>query len=113
QYAGLTRAGSGKFLAHAKSKLGISDDQVARIKTVLSTDKDPLMKLLTNLHDAQVHLRETIQKPGAAETEIRTAAANVASVEADLAVERTKLYGSLSPILSAGQLEKISDFEQQ
>jgi Spy/CpxP family protein refolding chaperone len=113
QDAGFGHAGSGRFLARAKSKLGLSDDQVAKIKTVLSADKDPLIKLLTNLHDARVHLRETIQKPGATETDIRTAAANVATVEADLALERAKLYGSISPILTAGQLEKISDFESR
>jgi len=112
QDAGVAHLNSGKFLARAKSKLGLSDDQVVKIKGILAADKDPLVKELTAIHDARVQLRGTIQKPGATETEIRAAFASVAAAEADFAVERAKLYGSISPILTADQLEKISDFEQ-
>ena len=69
--------------------------------------------ILTSLHDARIDLRETIQKPGASENEIRTASAKVAVFEADLAVERAKLYGKISPILTADQLAKVNEFQQR
>jgi len=107
------RAGPGRFLARAIEKLGLSPDQVAKIKAELSGEKDALTGILTSLHDARIDLRETIQKPGASENEIRTASAKVAVVEADLAVERAKLYGKISPILTADQLAKVNEFQQR
>ena len=107
------RTGPGRFLARAIEKLGLSPDQVAKIKAELSGEKDALTGILNTLHDARIGLRETIQKPGASETEIRAAAAKVAVVESDLAVERAKLYGKISPILTADQLAKVNEFQQR
>ena len=107
------RAGPGRFLARAIEKLGLSPDQVAKIKAELSGEKDALTGILTSLHDARIDLREIIQKPGASETDIRAAAAKVGAVEADLAVERAKLYGKISPILTADQLAKVNEFQQR
>jgi periplasmic protein CpxP/Spy len=105
--------GRGHFLARARKALDLSDDQVARIKGELAADKTKLTTLLTAWHDARVNLRETIQKPGVSEADIRTASARVAAVEADLAVERASLYGRISPVLTAGQLDKINAFQER
>jgi periplasmic protein CpxP/Spy len=105
--------GRGRFLSRVKKALDLSDDQVSKIKSELGADKTKLTGLLTAWHDAQISLRETIQKPGATEAEIRAASAKVAAVEADLAVERNSLYGRISPILTAGQLEKVDEFQQR
>jgi Spy/CpxP family protein refolding chaperone len=103
----------GRFLAQAKEKLGLSNDQVSQIKGQLSADREQLTKLLTAWHDARVSLREVIQKPGASEADIRAASAKVAAVEADLAVERARLYGRISPVLTADQLAKVGEFQQR
>ena len=113
QDAGPGRFGRGRFLERAKEKLGLSSDQVSQIKGVLSADKDKLTALLSAWHDARVDLRGQIQKPGASENDIRTAAAKVAAVEADLAVERARLYGKISPILTPDQLTKVNEFQQR
>jgi periplasmic protein CpxP/Spy len=105
--------GRGHFLVKIKKALDLSDDQVAKIKSELVTDKSKLTTLLTAWHDAQVSLRETIQKPGSTEADIRAASAKVAAVEADLAVERASLYGRISPILTAEQLDKVSEFQNR
>src|SRR5690349_79030 len=100
------RAGLGQqpLLARAAERLGLSEDQKAKIKAELSADKETLGALMASMHDARVNLRSEIQKPGATENEIRGASARVAAVEADLAVERAKLYGRISSILTAEQL---------
>ena len=113
QDTGAGHFGRGRFLQRAKEKLGLSNDQVSQIKVVLSTDKDTLTSLLSSWHDARVALRETIQKPGASESDIRAASAKVAAIEADFAVERAKLYGKISPILTPDQLSKVEDFQQR
>jgi Spy/CpxP family protein refolding chaperone len=109
----LARAGQGRFLARATEKLGLSDEQVGKIKAELRGDKEKLKGLLGALHDARVNLRETIQNPGSSEADIRAASAKVAAVEADFAVERAALYGKISPILTADQLAKVNEFQQR
>jgi Spy/CpxP family protein refolding chaperone len=103
----------GHFLQRAKEKLGLSDEQVAQIKTQLASEKDTLKNLISKWHDARVNLRSTIQAPDATEASVRAASAKVAAVEADLAVERLKLFGKLSPILTADQREKVKEFQSR
>ena len=101
----------GRLLERAKEKLGLTDAQVVQIKAVLKSDKDSLTGLLTRLHEARSGLRNAIQSPDATEASVRAASAKVAAVEADLAVERLKLHGKISPILTADQREKLSEFQ--
>lgn len=105
------RAFRGQFLQRAKEKLGLTDEQVTKIRSELKAEKDALSDLISRLHEARVGLLETIQATDATETSVRAASAKVAVVEADLAVERLKLYGRISPILTPEQREKIIEFQ--
>jgi Spy/CpxP family protein refolding chaperone len=103
----------GQILKRIAEKLNLTDDQKSQIKTILSGEKDTLKTLLTQLHDARKGMRAAIQASDANEASVRAAAAKVASVEADLAVERMKLYGKISPVLTDEQRQQISDFTQR
>ena len=107
------RAARGQFLERAKEKLGLTDDQAAQIKNALLAEKDTLKGLISKLHDARTGLREAIQASNATETTVRAASAKVAAVEADLAVERLKLFGKISPILTEEQRAKIKEFQSR
>src|SRR5579864_5708536 len=99
-----------QWLERASEKLGLTDDQVAKIKAEFQSEKGTIKGLIFDLHEARVGLRQAIQAPGATEDSVRLASAKVASVEADLAVERLKLYARISPILTTDQLEKLKEF---
>jgi Spy/CpxP family protein refolding chaperone len=105
------RAGHGRLMERAKEKLGLTDEQVTKIKTELKGEKETLKGLISKLHDARVGLREAIQASDANESSVRSASAKVAGVEADLAVERLKIHGKISPILTPEQLEKVREFQ--
>lgn len=107
------KPGRGASLQRAREKLDLTDEQVTRIKAVLKADKENLTSLISRMREARGSLRETIRKPDANETSVRAAAAKVAEVEADLAVERLKLYGKISPILTAEQHEKLHQLAAQ
>jgi Spy/CpxP family protein refolding chaperone len=107
------RSMRGQFLQKAKEKLGLSDDQFSQIKSALLAEKDNLKSLISKLHDARIGLREAIQASDATEASVRAASAKVASAEADLAVERLKLFGKISPILTDEQLDKVKEFQTQ
>ena len=97
----------------AMKGLNLTDDQKAQIKTILRAEKNTLQPLLSQLHAARENLRATIQAGDANETTVRAASAQVAAVEADLAVERMKIYGKIAPVLTNEQRQQISDFRQR
>lgn len=96
-----------------KEKLGLTDEQAARIKTEVAGEKEAITGLLKRLHTARAELRDTIQQNGVSETAVRAASAKVAGVEADIAVERAKLHGRISPILTAEQMARVKAFQQK
>jgi|GEM_PF-858027 len=108
-----TAALHGRIFQRTAEKLNLTADQKAQIKTVLSSEKGTLMPLLGQLHDARKGLRAAIHAGDANETSVRAAAARVAAVEGDLAVERMKIYGKIAPILTDEQRQQIADFEQR
>jgi Spy/CpxP family protein refolding chaperone len=81
----------GQFRARLAEKLNLSDEQKAQSKSI----------------------RASIQANDANETTVRAASARVAAVQADLAVERMKIYGKIAPILTDEQRRQIADFEQR
>jgi Spy/CpxP family protein refolding chaperone len=111
QSASADGALAGKLRERVKQKLNLSEDQLAKIKSEFKAEKSNLTGILTRLHDAHAQLRTEIHKADATETSVRDAAAKVSAVEADLAVERLKLYGKISPILTADQRAKLVEFE--
>ena len=108
-----TRPGRGQILQRIAKKLNLTDDQKSQIKAVLGGEKDTLKSLFGQLHDARKNLRAAIHANDANEAAVRAASAKVASVEADWAVERMKLYGKIAAILTDQQRRKIADFEQR
>ena len=103
----------GKILQRIAEKLNLTDDQKSQIKTILTGEKDNLQPLIAAVHQARVGLRTAIRAGDATETSVRAASAKVAGAEADLAVERMKLYGKIAPILSDAQRQQLSDMQQQ
>jgi len=109
--AGPRAFGRGPVFQRVVKGLGLTDDQVSKIKTELKAEKDNLVPLLKNLHETRKALRETVNQPGVAEADVRAASAKVAAVEADLAVERAKLSGKIGPILTDEQIQKVKQFQ--
>ena len=99
--------------ANAKEKLGLTDAQVAQIKTELRAEKATLTELALKLHDAKIVLRRTINKTGATEAEVRAAATQLGAAEGDLAVLKAKLHARISPLLTPEQLAKILVWQEK
>ena len=102
----------GQMLRRLADKLDLSAEQRTQIRAIIAGDKDTLKSLLNQLHEARVDLRTAIRADQPTEANVRAAATQVAGVEADLAVERMKLYGKIRPVLTDAQRAKISALEQ-
>lgn len=101
------------MLQRIADKLNLTADQRAQIKDVLIGEKDTLGPLLGAVHDARKGLRSAIRASAANEASVRAASAKVAAAEADLAVERMKLYGKISPILTDAQRQELAGLQQR
>jgi len=107
------RTGRGQTLESIKERLDLTDNQVSQIRAEFGAERDTLKSLIARLHEARVDLRQAIRAANASEASVRAASAIVGAVQADLAVERFKLYGRINPILTEEQREKVKDFEAQ
>jgi Spy/CpxP family protein refolding chaperone len=103
----------GAMLKRLADKLDLSADQRQAVRQILVSDKDTLKSLLERVHTARVDLRTAIRADQPSETAVRAASAKVADAEADMAVERMKLYAKIRPVLTDAQRAKISELEQQ
>ncbi len=99
----------GQGFKRMAERLNLTAGQKAEIKSILDGEKDTLKNLCSRLHDARKELRAAIQGRDANESSVRAAAAKAASTEADWAVERMKLFGKISPVLTDEQRQKISE----
>ena len=103
----------GRLLQRIADKLNLTADQRTQIKAVIAGEKDTLMPLLSAVHDARKNLRTAIRAGDANEASVRSASAKVAAAEADLAVERMKLYGKIAPILTDAQRQQLAGLQQR
>ena len=106
-----TPALPGRIFQRIADKLDLTADQQAQIKAILAAEKDNLQPLLSAVHDTRKNLREAIRAKDANETSVRAASAKVAAAEADLAVERMKLFGKISPILTDEQRQQAAGLQ--
>lgn len=102
-----------QVLEKVREKLDLTDEQISKIKAELAAEKDTVKDLILKLREARVALREAIQAEKASESTVRAAAVKVGAVQADLAVERFKLYGRIHPILTPEQREKVKQFQER
>jgi len=108
---GAERPMRAKLLQRGKEKLGITDEQARQIKAVVKADKENIKGLVATLHDARSTMREAIRASDANETSVRAASAKVAAIEADVAVERMKLFAKISPILTEEQRKQLAGIQ--
>ena len=102
----------GHFMKRVAEKLNLTGDQRIQIKAVLAGEKDALAPLLAAIHETRKNLRAAIRASDANETSVRAASAKVAAAEADMAVERMKLFGKIAPILTDAQRRRFAYLQQ-
>ena len=102
---------NGKLRERIKERLNLTDDQIAQIKSQLKSEKSNITSLMSRLRDARSNLRTEMQKSDATESSVRAASAQVAAVQADIAVERVKLRAKITPILTPEQRAKLDQMK--
>jgi protein CpxP len=124
--AALTVGGFFAFLAHADTKevvpakgrfqkhlaqLGATDEQKAQVKVILRKYQPTAGPLIQQVVTERRALRDAIRAETIDETAIRAQAAKVASLEADLAVQRAHVAHDIRAVLTPEQLQKLKDMQ--
>ncbi len=102
-----------RVMERIAGKLDLTAEQRKEIRGILAGEKNTLKALASRSHEARADLRAAIRANDATETSVRAASAKVSAVDADLAVERMKLFEKIKPLLTEEQLKKISELEKR
>ena len=108
--------GHGKGGWHLKKMMaavGLSDEQTAEVKNIISQSRTNLEPTLKQLRTERRALRNLMQSESFDEGAIRNQADKVAKLQADLAVERAQVYQAVLKVLSPEQIQKLKEFQEK
>jgi Spy/CpxP family protein refolding chaperone len=94
-------------------RVGLTDAQKDQIKTIMQSHQDDMRSLATRERDARQALNNAITADVADEGLIRARSADVAAVEADMAVAQARIRGEILQILTADQQAQLKQFQSQ
>jgi len=101
--------GAGRIL-HMAKELGLSDAQTAQIQAIAAKHKDgALGEAMQSMREARGTLAKTIHDAAATDDQVRDAAATVAALESQMAVQRHQLAIEISAVLTAEQKAKLAE----
>lgn len=107
------REGRGGDRMRLGERLGLTEEQRGKIKTVLESHKTELQPLMENMMTERKALRELIHADKVDESAIRAQVAKIAAVEADLAVARAKMAKEIEPLLTAEQKQRAKELKAE
>ena len=112
--AGPFGPGRGGFAAgFALGQLDLSDAQKQQVRDIMQRDRDQMRSTMQRLDQAMQAQRAAINQVPVNEQAVRAAAAQVATVQADLAVAQARVHADIWNILTPEQQTKAKELEQQ
>ena len=94
-------------------KLGLTDAQKAQAKAIFQGNKDVVKPMVTNLRAEQKNLQALIHADSVDEAAIRAETAKIASIQADLNVNRAKVEAQFRSILTPSQVAILKTLPQE
>ena len=105
------RAGFGA--GFALGQLNLSDAQQQQVRDIMQRDRDSMRSTMQRLDQAMQAQRDAINQVPVNEQAGRAAAAQVALVQADVAVAQARVHADIWNILTPEQQTKAKELEQQ
>lgn len=94
-------------------QLGLSDDQRTQIRAAMTAHRDEFKALSDRARAARQAEQAAIEQVPMNEQQIRAAATDVASVEADMAVLRARVHEQVYSMLTPDQQTKLKALKDQ
>jgi len=99
----------GAFVQHIAQQLGLSAEQTQQVQGIFANHQAELTAQRSQLKTAHTALFDAIHADTFDENAVRAAAANVAQVEADVAVTRAKMVSEVRNVLTPDQQAKAKE----
>ena len=94
-------------------RLDLTEAQRDQIKSIIDSHRNDLRSLGERLGTARRAMEAAISADAFDEATVRTRAADLAAVEADMAVMRARIRGQVVQILTGEQLSALKDLQGQ
>lgn len=94
------------------AQLGLTDQQKTQIKAIFEGHKADVQGFAARMQPARQALNAAI-RGGADEATVRAKAADIAAVQADMAVLRAKVHAQVFAVLTPDQQAKAAQLQQQ
>lgn len=91
------------MIDHMSRQLKLTNDQLAKIKTLLAADREKAMPLVKKMAECRKQLHEAGQAEKFNEAEVRAIAAKQAQAEAELIVSRERVRSRINALLTPEQ----------
>ena len=107
------RGGHRMHMMHALKEVGVTDAQKEQIRGIMREQRPQLQPLRKQMVQERRALRNAIQTSPVNEQAIRTQAARVAQLQADLAVQRARIGDRVRAVLTPEQQAKLKEMQAQ
>ena len=97
----------------ALGQLNLSDAQKQQVQNVMERHRQQSQPVMQRLQEAMQAQRAAINEVPVNEAAVRQAAAVLAAVEADMAVEQSRMHADIFNVLTVEQQEKAKQLEAQ
>jgi protein CpxP len=92
-------------------RLNLTDAQRQQVKSIMDSHQDEVKAVGSRAFEARKALDAAVTADTFDESAIRTASANVATVDADMAVLRARIHGEVWQILTPDQQKQAKEFQ--
>lgn len=93
--------------------LGLSEEQRQQVKEIFKENQPRIHPLIKQLLVEKRALRDLLQSDSVNEEAIRLQAKNVATVQADIAVQRAQIYKAVQGVLNHEQIKKFKELQEE
>ena len=111
--AGPFGAGRGFAEGFALGQLDLSDAQKQQVRDITQRHRQAMQPVMRRLQQAMMAERAAVEAVPMNESAVRAAAQDVATAQADLAVDRARLHSDVFSILTVEQQTKAKQLEAQ
>jgi periplasmic protein CpxP/Spy len=111
QRAGMWGGGPGMgFFGHG---LGLSDDQKAQVKDIMTKERPTLRPLMKQLAQSRLQLEQYQATGNFDETQVRALATQQAQVMTELTVQKARIQSEMMKVLTPDQKSKLAERQSQ
>ncbi len=97
-------------ILHMTKELGLSDAQTAQVKAIFEKYRDgALGEAMRSMHESRANLERTVHDVTATDAQVREAAAAVALLESQMAVQHHQMAIEISAVLTPDQRAKLAE----